>query len=67
MLLSKKVYQRQFLNNGISYSNYQPKKIINKNQDFNKEIDYISFEDKLQNWKRFSKEFLVNSINSLNN
>ena len=43
------------------------KRIINENQDFNKEIDYIGFEDKLQNWKRFSKEFLINSINSLNN
>ena len=43
------------------------KRIINENQDFNKEIDYISFEDKLQNWKRSSKEFLIKSINSLDN
>ena len=43
------------------------KRVINENQDFNKEIDYISFEDKLKNWKRFSKEFLIKSINSLNN
>ena len=43
------------------------KRVVNENQDFNKEIDYISFEDKLKNWKGFSKEFSINFINSLNN
>jgi len=41
------------------------KRIIDENNNIKEEIDYISFEDKLKKWKVFSKEFLLNSINSL--
>ena len=43
------------------------KRTMDENCNFEEEIDYISFEDKLNKWKIFSKEFLLNSINSLDN
>jgi len=42
-------------------------RMISDDHDFDEEIDYISLEDKLNKWKIFSKEFLIKSINSLDN
>jgi hypothetical protein len=41
------------------------KKQIQQNSNFDEEIDYINLDEKLDNWKMFSREFLINSINSL--
>ena len=38
---------------------------INEFSNFEKEIDYVQIEEKMNNWKKFSKEFLLNSINYL--
>ena len=41
------------------------KKQIQQNSNFDEEIDYIKLDEKLDNWRTFSREFLINSINSL--
>ena len=41
------------------------KKQIQQNSNFEEEIDYINLDEKLDNWRTFSREFLINSINSL--
>ena len=40
---------------------------IKQNSNFSKEIDYISIDKTLNDWKTTSKEFLIQSINSLEN
>ena len=40
------------------------KREIKENSNFDEEIDYIKIEEIINNWKMFSKEFLINSINS---
>ena len=37
---------------------------INDDHNFDEEIDYINLNDKLEEWKVFSQEFLIKSINS---
>ena len=41
------------------------KRIIEENSNFDEEIDYINLENKLKKWKVSSKEFLLDSINSI--
>ena len=41
------------------------KRTIEDNSNFQEEIDYIKIEDKLNKWKKFSEEYLLNSINFL--
>ena len=41
------------------------KRIIEENSNFDEEIDYTNLENKLKTWKISSKEFLLDSINSI--
>ena len=41
------------------------KRTIKENSNFDEEIDYTILENKLKKWKISSKEFLLDSINSI--